>query len=138
MDGYGLLDLGEGAIAATIYQSDGKKFLAWNSRYKHMLENPQANESHLKTYLEAMAHETSIVVFNVSSIPEIAGQAAIYVDPVSGTSITQGLTRALSEIGTIEEKKRLELGKKRVALFSWDTAAKQVLSVLESVGNQSK
>mgnify|MGYP001596164448 CR=1 FL=1 len=57
VDGYGMLDLGEGAIAATIYQSDGKKFLAWNSRYKHMLENPQANESHLKTYLEAMAHE---------------------------------------------------------------------------------
>ena len=88
--------------------------------------------------LEAMAHECPIVVSNVSSIPEIAGDAAIYVDPLRVSSIAEGITKALFEHETSPEKERLAIGKKRVSLFSWDTAAKQVLSILEDVGKKSK
>lgn len=88
--------------------------------------------------LEAMAHECPIVVSNVSSIPEIAGDAALYVDPMSVTSICEGIGKALFEHSTKEEKARLEIGKKRVSLFSWDTAVKQVVSVLEDVGKRKK
>lgn len=88
--------------------------------------------------LEAMAHECPIVVSSVSSIPEIAADAAIYVDPLRVESITDGIAKSLIDRGTKEEKKRLAIGKKRVSLFSWDTAAKQILTVLEDVGRQAK
>ena len=67
--------------------------------------------------LEAMAHECPIVVSNVSSIPEIAGDAAIYVDPLRVSSIAEGITKALFEHETSPEKERLAIGKKRVSLF---------------------
>ena len=88
--------------------------------------------------LEAMAHETSIVVSNVSSIPEIAGEAAIYVDPLNVEAISKGLTQALIEYDTPAAKKRIQIGKERVSLFSWDEAAKKVLSVLEDVAQKGK
>lgn len=88
--------------------------------------------------LEAMAHECPIVVSSVSSIPEIAKDAAIYVDPLQVLSIKEGITKSLRDRGLNEEKKRLAIGKKRVSLFSWDRAATQVLTVLEDVGRQAK
>ena len=39
--------------------------------------------------LEAMAYQCPVVVSNVSSLPEIAGKAAVYVDPESAESIAQ-------------------------------------------------
>lgn len=88
--------------------------------------------------LEAMAYACPLVVSNVSSIPEIAGDAAIYVDPLDVTSIKEGLELSLAQSGTKEEKARIAIGKKRVSLFSWDTASKQVLTVLEEVAKEKK
>ena len=86
--------------------------------------------------LEAMAHGCPVVISDVSSLPEIAADAAVYIDPKSVQSIAQGLSTAISDKGKPAEKKRIQEGAKRVKLFSWDKAAKEVLTKLEDVGRK--
>ncbi len=83
--------------------------------------------------LEAMSFGTPVVISNTSSLPEIAGEAGIYVDPEETQSIADGLIQAITEKGEAA-KKRSELAASQVKQFSWEKAAKQTLEVLEKVG----
>jgi glycosyltransferase involved in cell wall biosynthesis len=67
--------------------------------------------------LEAMACGTPVVTSNVSSLPEVAGDAAILVDPYDPASIAEGITRAVTD-----ESARADLitrGPRRAREFSW-------------------
>lgn len=83
--------------------------------------------------LEAMANECPVVVSNVSSLPEIAGDAGIYVDPNNPANIASGLATAIRERNQAAGKSRVQLGLKQVQRFTWEKAAKQTLQVLEQV-----
>jgi len=83
--------------------------------------------------LEAMAYACPVVVSNISSLPEIAGDAGIYVDPQDGESIGNGLVTALRELGKPAGKKRIATGLLQVKKFTWEKAAKQTLTYLEEV-----
>lgn len=85
--------------------------------------------------LEAMASGTIVVTSNVSSLPEVAGKAGIYVDPLSVESIAKGLAQAISEHGKAKGNERIALGKVLAKQFSWEKAAKETLKILEEVGN---
>ncbi len=85
--------------------------------------------------LEAMANQCLVVTSNVSSLPEIAGDAGIYVDPEKLDSIVKGLTQALQEKKDTSANKRIAIGKDRIKLFSWEKAAEQTLDILEKVGS---
>lgn len=85
--------------------------------------------------LEAMSHGVPVVVSSTSSLPEIAGDAGIYVDPEDVSSIAKGLSQALSESGKIRQS-RVTLGKSRVKEFTWDAAAEKVMAVLTQVGKK--
>lgn len=87
--------------------------------------------------LEAMSYGIPVVISSTSSLPEIAGEAGIYVDPTSVSSIASGMHQALSEPG-VNRQARITKGKKRVGLFTWDKAAKQVMDVLVDVGKKGK
>ena len=84
--------------------------------------------------LEAMAYKAPIVASNISSLPEIAGQAAVYIDPLKVKSITQGLLTAVRQRNLVQGKTRIQKGLAQVKLFSWEKAAKQTLEVLQEVG----
>lgn len=84
--------------------------------------------------LEAMAQSCPVVVSRVSSLPEIAGEAGIYVDPMSVESITKGLLTAVRQRNLMQGKIRVKKGLEQVKKFSWDTAAKQTLGVLARIG----
>lgn len=79
--------------------------------------------------LEAMACETPVITSRVGSLPEVAGDAAIYVDPANPDSIAAGLSR----IASGNRSKYVKLGLERVKLFSWEKCAQQTLSALENV-----
>lgn len=85
--------------------------------------------------LEAMSYGVPVVVSSTSSLPEIAGDAGIYVDPEDAANIASGITQALTEPAK-ERASRVSAGKKRVKAFTWDNAAEKVMSVLEEVGRK--
>lgn len=82
--------------------------------------------------LEAMACGTPVVCSSASSLPEVAGDAALQVDPLD----TEGWVEAMHQI-LIDGGLRatlVERGLKQVQRFSWQRCASQVLQVLEEVG----
>lgn len=80
--------------------------------------------------LEAMAHGTPVVTSNVSSLPEVAGDAAVLVDPSRPERIAQGMIEALSP-GTW---KRLQgKGFKQAGRFTRRSMIDKTLKVYEGV-----
>jgi glycosyltransferase involved in cell wall biosynthesis len=77
--------------------------------------------------LEAMTLGTPVVTSNVSSLPEVAGGAAISVDPRSVEAIRNGIARALD---TETAAALAHLGLARAALFSWERTAEKTLQLL--------
>lgn len=78
--------------------------------------------------LEAMACGSPVVVSDIASLPEVAGNAGIYVQPGDIKSIASGIETAL---GSAREK-YIQLGFARVSLFDWVKTARMTISVLES------
>jgi len=67
--------------------------------------------------LEAMACGTPVVTSNVSSLPEVAGDAAVLVDPYDTDSIADGILRVVTDDGLRQELTRRGLARARG--FSW-------------------
>ena len=67
--------------------------------------------------LEAMACGTPVITSNVSSLPEIAGGAAVLIDPYEPASIAQGITRAVTDEAL--RVQLIERGLQRAREFSW-------------------
>jgi len=80
--------------------------------------------------LEAMACGTPVLTSNCSSLPEIAGDAAVLVDPRSHDSIFEGLRRMLIDPGLREHLRAA--GLRRAAQFSWAKAAAETTQLYES------
>jgi glycosyltransferase involved in cell wall biosynthesis len=78
---------------------------------------------------EAMACGTPIVTSNVNGLVEIAGDAALRVDPESAREIADAMGRILHdpELQTTLSNRGLERSK----LFSWDKCARQTLAIIE-------
>jgi glycosyltransferase involved in cell wall biosynthesis len=77
--------------------------------------------------LEAMASGTPVVTSNVSSLPEVAGDAAVLVDPQSPDAIADGIYQVLSN-----DALRCELKKKgalRAKQFSWETSVRRIRDI---------
>ena len=70
--------------------------------------------------LEAMALGCPVVASNGSSLPEVGGEAAIYVDASDPESIRSGIQRCLSDGRSPERSARLAA---QAARFSWDACA---------------
>lgn len=79
--------------------------------------------------IEAFACGTPVLTSNVSSLPEVAGDAAILVDPYDVESISQGMYQLVSNKKLTDQLR--EKGFARAKTFSWEKAAKQTLEVLE-------
>jgi len=84
--------------------------------------------------LEAMASGTPVVTSNVSSLPEVAGDAALLVDPYHPESIADGIYQVLSD-----EALRRTLRKKgldRARQFSWEQSVGRVRAIYGEVLKQ--
>ena len=82
--------------------------------------------------LEAMAAQTPIVTSNISSMPEIAGRAAICVDPKKPLEIASAMSRIINSQKIKDDL--IYRGRMRVRLFSWEKAAEETLGVIRKAG----
>ncbi len=96
------------------------------------LVHPAFYEGFGLTPLEAMACGTPVVVSNVSSLPEVVGDAALLVDPLCDDEITVALWRVLSDSALAAELRTK--GLQRAAVFSWQRAAQQTMAVYRQGG----
>ena len=86
--------------------------------------------------LEAMACGVPVLCSNTSSLPEVAGEAALLVNPLEVDNIARGL----QEITTNEDLRKtlIERGYQQVQKFTWPACAEVVLNVFEKVLNSDK
>jgi glycosyltransferase involved in cell wall biosynthesis len=81
--------------------------------------------------LEAMACGCPVVVSNVASLPEICGDAAVYVDPNKTESIASGIQLVLTDEHL--RSNLIERGYRRVKEFTWEKTAKETLEVFDEI-----
>jgi glycosyltransferase involved in cell wall biosynthesis len=81
--------------------------------------------------VEAMKCEIPVIASRVTSLPEIAGDAALYASPDSPGSIRDAMIRIVREEGLRNEL--IEKGKQRRELFSWDDTARLLWGTIRQV-----
>src|ERR1700736_6418431 len=86
--------------------------------------------------LEAMAHGTPVVTSNVSSLPEVVGNAAVLVNPENIFEIMRALHRVLMDQSL--RKRMKERGYLQAAHFSWETSVRRILEAYGQVVNQGR
>lgn len=80
--------------------------------------------------LESFFHGTPVLTSKVSSMPEVAGNAAELVDPEDVSDIRRGLEKILNE-SVDEQKKRLQRMIIRLHMFSWERVVEETLQVYQ-------
>ena len=102
----------EKSVLASLYR--GAEALVFPSRY----------EGFGLPVLEAMASGTPVVASSVGAIPEVAGDAAVLVDPGDPVALAGGIERALAD------RERLSrAGLERARLYSWTETARRTLGL---------
>ena len=81
--------------------------------------------------LEAMAHGAPVVASRAASIPEVAGDAALYFPAGDAATLASELLRVLTDQALIARLRAA--GISRAAAFTWERCAQETLAVFESV-----
>jgi glycosyltransferase involved in cell wall biosynthesis len=93
---------------------------------------PSLEEGFGLPVLEAMAAGAPVITSDASCLPEIAGGAAVLVDPLSEEAIAAGIRRVLEE-GPAERTDRIARGRRVAAGFSWNESARQYAAIYRSL-----
>ena len=80
---------------------------------------------------EAFASELPVITSNCTSMPEVAKDAGIIVDPTNQQAITDALLNLIEDANLRNKLK--ELGKQRSHIFSWEKNARSTLSIYEQM-----
>jgi glycosyltransferase involved in cell wall biosynthesis len=83
--------------------------------------------------VEAMACGCPVVCSNVTSLPEVAGNAAVLFEPLSPEDIADKVWNVW--VSASEQQRLCDAGWERVKAFSWEEIARKTLAVYESVNN---
>jgi glycosyltransferase involved in cell wall biosynthesis len=81
--------------------------------------------------LDAMAHGIAVITSRRSALPEVAGDAAMLVDPENVDELAEALRRLAADEAVREELARR--GRARAAEFSWESALKQTWTVYQEL-----
>lgn len=81
--------------------------------------------------LDAMACDCPVIASNVTSIPEVVGDAAILVNPYDINEIADAMVNLFNNSQL--RKELIEKGRERIKHFSWDKAARETLQVYREV-----
>lgn len=81
--------------------------------------------------VEAFYSGTPVITSNVTSMPEVAGDAALLIDPFSVQSITEAMLKVSSD--EVFRNSLIEKGKKRSENFTWQKSADRLWASIEKV-----
>jgi glycosyltransferase involved in cell wall biosynthesis len=81
--------------------------------------------------LEAMASGAPVITSNVSSLPEVVGDAALLIDPLDSGAIAQAIRRVLLDSDLREDLR--QRGLRRVKEFSWERSVRRVREIYDEV-----
>lgn len=79
--------------------------------------------------IEAFSTGTPVICSKVASLPEIANNAAIYIDPYNSKNIEESIYDLITNKDL--KNKLIKLGQKRAKNFSWEKAANQTLDIIK-------
>lgn len=98
-------------------------------RRAYMFVYPSLYEGFGLPPIEAMACGCPVITSDVASLPEVCGDACIYVDPFSSEDIAKAMQTLL-----LDESLRCQLinkGRARGSFFSWEKSARQLLNIIK-------
>ena len=111
------------------YVSDAQ--LSWLYRNCFAFVYPSLYEGFGLPVLEAMSLGAAVITSNVTSLPEVAGDAGILIDPLKEDEISSAMLQLLNDSHLRESLKQKALV--QAARFSWKNAAKRVLEIYSQV-----
>lgn len=100
-----------------------------------ILLSPSLYEGFGITVLEAMACGTPVITSNVTSLPEVTGDAAIVLDPLDAEAMAQAVCRIQQDDDL--RQSLIEKGLARAKLFTWEKTAEQISEVYEHLVNRT-
>ena len=83
--------------------------------------------------LEAMASGTPVITSNVSSLPEVVGNAAMLVDPYDVNSIANGIQTVLED--SVYREKLTQNGLERAKFYSWERSVIKVKQIYDELSS---
>ena len=120
-------------VELTGYVSDGE--LEWLYRNCFAFLYPSLFEGFGMPVLEAMSLGAPVICSNTTSLPEVAGEAGVLVDPLDTGAIADAMRRM--EAGEMGRERLREAGVRQAGRFSWEASARKLLEVYEEVGRTS-
>jgi glycosyltransferase involved in cell wall biosynthesis len=93
-----------------------------------LLVQPSLMEGFGLPPIEAMACGTPVVVSHLTSLPEVVGDAGVFVDPLDVSGIRRAIGRTIDDSDL--RRQMISAGIMRAALFRWDDVAQKVSRVL--------
>lgn len=92
---------------------------------------PSLSEGFGIPVLEAFSNQTPVITSNVTSIPEVAGNAAVMVNPESVSEITRGIKMILENSELSENM--VSKGRRQLSKFHWSKAAEEIMESILGV-----
>jgi glycosyltransferase involved in cell wall biosynthesis len=96
---------------------------------------PSLHEGFGLPVLEAQSLGVPVLTSNVTALPEVAGEGALYVDPYNVEEIAKGMERIAFDENL--RKDLIQKGYENIKRFSWGKAAKELLEVFKEVYENS-
>lgn len=81
--------------------------------------------------LEAMASGCPVICSDTSSFPEVVGEAGLLVEPADITGLATAITHLISDVRL--RKRLIAAGLKQAQKFTWETSARQLSKVIDSL-----
>lgn len=122
-----------GSVTLTGYISDEDKSALMHSSRAYLF--PSLHEGFGFPVLEAQSAGVPVACSNTSSLPEVAGEAAVFFDPQQPLDITSAIVSVMTHESL--RQSLIAAGRQNAARFSWDACASAVLEALTDEGPTS-
>ncbi len=121
-----LKEMDDGALRSRVHLLDYVSDEQLRALYKRaaLYIHPSLYEGFGLTVLEAMVSGVPVITSNTSSLPEVAGDAGLLVDPSSDEAIAEAILTICSDAELAQVK--IQAGLARAQLFSWDACATEL------------